>query len=117
MNKTPWTIQWNGQVFTDAAATAGHVIAVADILEADVGFDVSPWDGPKQLAAWIAVLVAAGRVTAANAHEVELLVATALTEVYTATPAALLDSLSVRWPAPTGEAADVDDDDFALVGV
>jgi hypothetical protein len=38
---------------------AAHVIAVADLLERN-GWDVvSPWQGPKQLCGWIAVLLAA----------------------------------------------------------
>lgn len=110
-----WTITWGEQSWTDATATAGHVIAVADMLEVGVGFDVSPWDGPKQLAGWIAVLLAASRVTADNVDDANRLVSDALIEVYSATPAQLLGALSVRWPAPSGVAADEDDSDF--VGV
>lgn len=111
-----WTIQWGDDQWTDEQATAGHVIAVADMLEASVGFDVSPWDGPKQLAAWIAVLLSTQRVNADNVANVEQLVADALTEVYQAKPAALVDALLPRWPAPVADDL-VFEDDFDSVGV
>ena len=111
-----WTIKWGDTTWTDEQATAGHVIAVADMLEAGVGFDVSPWDGPKQLAAWIAVLLSAQRVNADNVTNVEQLVADALTEVYQAKPVALIDALSPRWASPVADDL-VFEDDFDSVGV
>jgi len=111
-----WTIKWGDTTWTDEQATAGHVIAVADILEAGVGFDVSPWDGPKQLAAWIAVLLSTQRVNADNVADVEQLLADALSEVYVAKPDALLDALLPRWSAPSADDL-VFEDDFDSVGV
>lgn len=114
MMNDPWVITWGGTTFSSASATAGHLIAVADLLESGVGFAVSPWDGPKQLAAWIAVLVAARRVTAENVGDATSLVAEALTEVYRASPAALLGALSVPWDAPSGDP--IEDDLAEYVG-
>ena len=53
----PWDITLNGETFTDDTATVAHAIAVAEL----VGDDwqaCSPWNGPKMLGAWLAVLLA-----------------------------------------------------------
>lgn len=52
-----WTITWGEHVFTDEDATTANLIAVSDLLGDDWN-NISPWNGPRVLAAWLAVLLA-----------------------------------------------------------
>lgn len=56
MNK--WRITWGDNSWTDSDVLGAHLVAVADLLEQDSWTSISPWTGPKSLAAWIVVLVA-----------------------------------------------------------
>lgn len=82
----PWTITWGDRTWTDQDVTAAHLVAVADLLGADSWTSASPWTGPKALAAWIAVLVAASK---GDLDE-------ALAEVYAASGGTLLGALTER---------------------
>ena len=53
-----WRITWGDKSWTDNDVTGAHLVAVADLLEQDSWTSVTPWTGPKALAAWIVVLVA-----------------------------------------------------------
>lgn len=103
-----WKITWGESSWTDEDVSSGHVIAVADLLDAGVGFDVSPWDGPKQLAAWITVMSAADKVRA-HGGDIEALVTESMAEVYMSSPSRLLAALGPRLltVAPEGDAVDV----------
>lgn len=53
----PWTISFEEWEWTDAQARTAHVVAVAEMV--GDGWDaLSPWSGPRALAAWLAVLIA-----------------------------------------------------------
>lgn len=52
----PWTITYGGHTWTDTNATVLHMVAVAELTD-DSWAAVSPWSGPRQLAAWLAVLL------------------------------------------------------------
>lgn len=53
----PWTIKFRGFEWSDETATTAHLVAVAELI-GDGWDSVSPWNGPRVLAAWVAVLVA-----------------------------------------------------------
>lgn len=53
----PWTITFGDWTWTDETATAMHLVAVAELTD-NSWAAVSPWTGPRQLAAWLAVLLA-----------------------------------------------------------
>lgn len=53
----PWTITFDGRSWTDEDASTAYAVAVADLI-GDSWDAVSPWTGPKSLAAWITVLSA-----------------------------------------------------------
>ena len=53
----PWTITIDDDSWTDENVTVAHVIAVTELV-GDEWAAYSPWNGPKVLAAWMAVLVA-----------------------------------------------------------
>ena len=86
----PWTITHSGQTWTDETATVMHLVAVAE-LTGDSWAAVSPWNGPRQLAAWLAVLL--------STHIGDLDVATAA--VYAMSVAELAATLSERTDAAT----------------
>jgi N-acyl-D-aspartate/D-glutamate deacylase len=81
----PWTITFGGQTWTDADATVVHVVAVAELTD-NSWSAMSPWSGPRHLAAWLAVLLA-GAIG-------ELDAATAI--VYAMSPAELAEVLAER---------------------
>lgn len=95
----PFAITWGEHTWTDVDVLAAHVISVADIL-GGTGFDVSPWDGPKQLAAWIAVF----RSIEYAGDDPERAVGRAIAEVYAAPADKLLMALRPRLvEVPSGE--------------
>lgn len=53
----PWTITFGDRTWTDETATVMHLVAVAELTD-NTWASVSPWNGPRQLAAWLAVLLA-----------------------------------------------------------
>ena len=53
-----WRITWGDESWTDSDVNGAHLVAVADLLEQDSWTSISPWTGPKSLAAWLVVLVA-----------------------------------------------------------
>lgn len=53
-----WQITYGDKSWTDRDALVAHVVAVAELI-GDTWDAVSPWSGPRSLAAWVAVLVAA----------------------------------------------------------
>lgn len=53
----PWTITFEDRTWTDEQASTAHAVAVAELI-GDSWDAVSPWTGPKSLAAWLTVLVA-----------------------------------------------------------
>ena len=53
----PWTISFRGHEWSSDTVTTAHVVAVAELI-GDGWDSVSPWNGPRVLAAWLAVLVA-----------------------------------------------------------
>ena len=53
----PWTITFGDHQWTDETATVMHLVAVAELTD-NTWSAVSPWNGPRQLAAWLAVLLA-----------------------------------------------------------
>lgn len=55
---TPWKITFGEHVWTDDQVLTAHAVTVAELI-GDTWDVVSPWTGPKSLAAWIAVLEAA----------------------------------------------------------
>lgn len=85
---TPWTITFGDHTWTDEQVTTAHAVAVAELI-GDTWDAVSPWTGPKSLAAWIAVLEAA-RVGGKDAFE------TAVVAVYSLPIAALTECLHER---------------------
>lgn len=103
-----WKITWGEHSWTEEDTSSGHLIAVADLLETGAGFDVSPWDGPKQLAAWITVMLATDRARVTT-RPVAQVVAECMAEVYMSSPSRLLDALGPRLlsVAPDGDAVDV----------
>lgn len=107
----PFVITWGDRSWTDEQCASAHVIAVADVLGTE-GFEVSPWDGPKQLAAWIAVLLAASRVSELDEvtdATVAQLTSVCVGEVYVSRPDALLSALAPRLLSvpPVGDAVEV----------
>jgi hypothetical protein len=81
---TYWRITWGDHSWTDSDVSGAHLVAVADLLEQDSWTSISPWTGPKSLAAWIVVLVAS------QGRELD----DALAEVYSAPAAKILAALS-----------------------
>lgn len=53
----PWTISFRGKSWSDDQVTVMHACAVAELTD-DSWQAVSPWNGPRHLAAWLAVLLA-----------------------------------------------------------
>jgi hypothetical protein len=54
----PWVIRWDGHEWTDDQVVVAHVVSVCELV-GDNWSAVSPWSGPRALAAWISVLWAA----------------------------------------------------------
>jgi hypothetical protein len=81
---THWRITWGHQSWTDRDVNGAHLVAVADLLEQDSWTSISPWTGPKSLAAWIVVLVAS------QGRELD----DALAEVYSAPAADIIAALT-----------------------
>lgn len=65
----PWTITYGEWSWTDETAKVMHLVAVAELTD-NSWAAVSPWTGPRQLAAWLAVLLAVevGDLDAATAQ-------------------------------------------------
>jgi N-acyl-D-aspartate/D-glutamate deacylase len=80
-----WTITFGGQTWTDEAATVMHVVAVAELTDGSWAA-MSPWNGPRQLAAWLSVLL--------STQIGDLDAATAI--VYAMSPAELAEVLAER---------------------
>lgn len=89
-----WTISFDGHEWSDDEATAGQACAVAELI-GDSWDAVSPWSGPKSLAAWIAVLH-----TSVSGD-----IGVSVTAVYGMPVAALGDCLSDRDPEPAADVA------------
>lgn len=53
----PWKITYGKWTWTDETATVMHLVAVAELTD-NSWAACSPWTGPRQLAAWLAVLLA-----------------------------------------------------------
>lgn len=76
-----WTITFGEHIWTDEDATTAHLVAVSELL-GDSWESVSPWNGPRSLAAWLAVLLATksgdldAAVSAVYAMPVAMLLAT-----------------------------------------
>lgn len=51
-----WTITFGNKSWTDRQVSTAHAVAVADLV-GDNWDAVSPWTGPRVLAAWLAVLI------------------------------------------------------------
>lgn len=51
----PWTITFDGHTWTDDRASTALTVAVTELI-GDRWDAVSPWNGPRVLAAWITVL-------------------------------------------------------------
>lgn len=79
-----WKITYKDQTWTDSDVTTAHIVSVAELI-GDSWQAMSPWSGPRSLAAWLAVLIAASR-------PVDL--AVAIMEVYALTPAELAGVLA-----------------------
>lgn len=79
----PWVITYGGHTWTDDNVTVMHAVAVAELTD-NSWAAMSPWNGPRFLAAWLAVLLAGavGNLDQATAT------------VYAMSPAALAASLS-----------------------
>lgn len=107
-----FTITWGDRSWSDDEVVAAHVISVAELL-GDVGFEVSPWDGPRQLAAWIAVMSSIDALrTEGPGDDIEAtsrrLMGEALQAVYAASADKLLMALRPRLVVPpSGEPVDV----------
>lgn len=102
-----FTITWGDRSWSDEEVVAAHVISVAELL-GDVGFEVSPWDGPRQLAAWIAVMSSIDALRAEGpGDDIEAttarLVSTASREVYAAPADKLLMALRPRLVVPPSD--------------
>ncbi len=52
----PWKITYGNWEWTDETATVLHLVAVAELTD-NSWAACSPWTGPRQLAAWLAVLL------------------------------------------------------------
>lgn len=79
----PWIITYGGHTWTDGKATVVHAVAVAELTD-NSWAAMSPWNGPRYLAAWLAVLLAA------EVGDLDQATAT----VYAMTPAELAATLS-----------------------
>jgi hypothetical protein len=55
-----WKITYGGHTLTQDAITAGHIVAVTALVGRDSWDCVDPASSPQVLAAWCAVVVAAG---------------------------------------------------------
>lgn len=106
----PWRISFDGHVWTSDQIPAAHAIAVAALLPSTLGYEIAPHDGPQQLCAWLAVLLASSRVTPASISEIEALVGSAMREISQLPLDTFLGCLTDPWPAPSGEAEDPDPD-------
>jgi len=52
---TGWTIRFDGHEWSDTDVSTAHAVGVAELI-GDSWDVVSPWTGPRSLAAWVAVL-------------------------------------------------------------
>jgi len=100
-----FTITWGEHSWSDAEVVSAHLITVADILETPT-FDVEPWAGVKQLAAWVVTFLALDRVRTGVGTAEAIVEATR--EVYAAPPDKLLLALRPRLAVlPDGAPVDV----------
>lgn len=104
-----WQITWGNKTWSNDQVIVAHAIAVSGLVDGAVtGVEVSPWDGPQQLFAWLAVLVASGRLADGDTGAMPDLVAAAMDEISRAPLPMFVAALTEPLPAPTGEPASID---------
>jgi len=104
-----WQITWENKTWSNDHVVVAHALAVSGLVDgAATGVEVSPWDGPQQLFAWLAVLVASGQLADGNTDDMSQLVAAAMDQISRAPLTMFVAALTEPLPAPTGEPVSLD---------